>query len=79
MNWAKLLCVHISVQQDWWNSIRIRVSRCVFPPHERLLQGRAELRYWAPSGAAANVISGSQSRPATCGGVCAWLPRRCAV
>ena len=49
------------------------------PSWATFIRGGAESLYSVPSGVAANVISGSQSRPTTCGGVWAWLPRRCAV
>lgn len=50
-----------------------------FPSWAAPTRGGAESLYSVPSGVAANVISGSQSHPTTGGGVCAWLPRRCAV
>lgn len=50
-----------------------------FPLWAVFIRGGAESLYSVPSGVAASVGAGSQSRPTTCGGAWAWLPRRCAV
>ena len=55
------------------------MTLCAFPLMGGFIRGGAESLYSVPSGVAASVGAGSQSRPTTCGGAWAWLPRRCAV